>query len=108
MMAARLSRAFSLSKALSVINEKSLKILARLMYGHESEMYTPEQILTNYESDYQSEVKMSEIVCDYADDMFSLLCEVMTELDGSVEHSQLLRDVSDMVNAISREQCKYM
>ncbi len=98
----------SIGKTLIGINEKSLKILARLMYGSEAEMYTPEQVLTDYESDYQSEEKMSEIVRDYADDMFSLLCEVMTELDGSVEHSELLRDVSDMVNTISREQSKYM
>ena len=108
MMAARLSRAFSLSKALSVINEKSLKILARLMYGHESEMYTPEQVLRDYESDYQREEKSAEIVSDYAEEMFSLLCEVMSELEGSREHSQLCRDVNDMVNTISREQIKYM
>lgn len=98
----------SIGKALSVVNEKSLKFLARLMYGSEAEMYTPEQILTDYESDYQSEVKMPEIVRDYADDMFSLLCEVMSELEGSREHSELYRDVNDMVNTISREQIKYM
>lgn len=98
----------SIGKALSVVNEKSLKILARLMYGHEADMYTPEQVLTDYESDYQREEKSAEIVSDYAEDMFSLLCEVMSELEGSSEHSELLRDVSDMVNTISREQSKYM
>lgn len=65
------------------------------MYGHEAEYY-------------QSEVKMPEIVSDYAEDMFSLLCEVMSELEGSVEHSELYGDVSDMVNTISREQCEYV
>lgn len=98
----------SIGKALSGVNEKSLKILARLMYGHESEMYTPEQILTNYESDYQSEEKSAEIVSDYAEEMFSLLCEVMSELEGSSEHSELYREVNDMVKTISREQLKYM
>lgn len=98
----------SIGKVLSGINEKSLKILARLMYGHEAEMYTPEQVLRDYEADYQSEEKSAEIVSDYAEGMFSLLCEVMSELEGSREHSQLCRDVNDMVNTISREQIKYM
>ena len=98
----------SIGKALSGVNENSLKILARLMYGSEAEMYTPEQVLRDYESDYQSEEKSAEIVRDYADDMFRLLCEVMSELEGSVEHSELYRDVNDMVNTISREQLKYM
>ena len=98
----------SIGKALSGVNEKSLKILAGLMYGHEADMYTPEQILTNYESDYQSEEKSAEIVSDYAEEMFSLLCEVMSELEGSSEHSELYREVNDMVKTISREQLKYM
>ena len=98
----------SIGKALSVVNEKSLKILARLMYGHESEMYTPEQVLRDYESDYQREEKSAEIVSDYAEEMFSLLCEVMSELEGSSEHSQLFSDVKAMLDTISREQLKYM
>ncbi len=98
----------SIGKALSGVNEKSLKILARLMYGHESEMYTPEQVLRDYETEYQSEVKMPEIVRDYADDMFSMLVEVVNELNESKEHSQLARNACDLLNAISREQCKYM
>jgi|GEM_PF-3839363 len=98
----------SIGKALSVVNEKSLKILARLMYGHESDMYTPEQILRDYESEYQREEKSAEIVSDYAEEMFSLLCEVMSELEGSSEHSELYREVNDMVKTISREQLKYM
>lgn len=98
----------SIGKALSGVNEKSLKILARLMYGHEAEMYTPEQVLRDYEVEYQSEEKSAEIVRDNAEDMFSLLCEVMNELECSEEHSQLYRDVNDMVNTISREQIKYM
>ena len=98
----------SVGKMLSAVNEKSVRILARLMYGAEADMYTPEQILSDYEADYISEVKLPEIVRDYADDMFNMLCEVMNELDGSGEHSQLCHDVNDMVNAISREQSKYL
>lgn len=98
----------SIGKALSVVNEKSLKILARLMYGAEEEIYEPEQVLRDYEVEFQSEVKMPEVVRDYADDMFNILFDVMNELEGSEEHSQLYRDIYDMLNAISREQCKYM
>lgn len=98
----------SIGKALNVVNEKSMKILARLMYGTEADMYTPEQVLRDYESDYQREEKSAEIVSDYAEDMFSLLCEVVSELDGSSEHSQLFSDVKAMLDTISREQLKYM
>ena len=98
----------SIGKALSGVNEKSLKILARLMYGTGAEMYAPEDVLREYEAEYQGEIKMPEVVRDYADDMFNMLFDVMNELDGSGEHSQLCRDVKDMIDRISREQFKYV
>ena len=98
----------SLGKALGVVEEKALKILARLLYGYEADMYTPEQVLRDYESNYRSALKSGEIIRDYADDMYNLLFEVMKQLEGSEEHFQLFRDVQDLLNSIARDQLKYL
>ncbi|MBQ6983010.1 MAG: hypothetical protein IJQ15_11355 [Synergistaceae bacterium] len=98
----------SLGKALGVVEEKALKILARLLYGYEADMYTPEQVLRDYESNYRSALKSGEIIRDYADDMYNLLFEVMKQLEGSAEHSQLVTDIGGLLDDISSEQSKYL
>ena len=98
----------SLGKALGVVEEKALKILARLLYGYEADMYTPEQVLRDYESNYRSALKSGEIIRDYADEMYNLLFEVMKQLEGSAEHSQLVTDIGGLLDDISSEQSKYL
>ena len=98
----------SLGKALGVVEEKALKILARLLYGYEADMYTPEQVLRDYESNYRSALKSGEIIRDYADDMYNLLFEVMKQLEGSAEHSQLVTYIGGLLDDISSEQSKYL
>ncbi len=98
----------SLGKTLAGVQEKAFKILARLMYGYEADMYTPEQILRDYETHYRSALKCSEIIRDYSDDMYNLMFDVMNELEGSEEHSQLFGDVRGLLDGISQEQSKYL
>ncbi|MBQ6971749.1 MAG: hypothetical protein IJP86_05255 [Synergistaceae bacterium] len=99
-----LKTVYALSETIGRVQEKALKMLARLMYGKKAGMFTLDEVFGDYVSNYRFEAESVEAVKAHALDMYNLLFDVVNALDSHEEHAELLGEIRKVMDEINSEQ----
>ena len=86
--------------------DKALKVLARVMYGKDAYNYTEDDVFGTYLNNYRTEQESIDAVNESAMDMYNFLFDVVNELDGSEQHTELLQSAQSLIAEIKSRQSR--